>query len=73
MTWGVLLVAIEWVYLCLPALGRAIGTKFEICDQSDQAQWRCGEVKTIKPVAEELVETARMTCSTGIIPGRFQA
>ena len=41
MTWGVLLIAIEWVYLCLPAVGRAIGTKFEICDQSDQAQWRC--------------------------------
>ena len=73
MTWGVLLIAIEWVYLCLPAVGRAIGTEFEICDRNDQAQWKFGEVKTITAVAEEFVETARMTCSTGVIPGKFQA
>ena len=66
-------IAIELVYLCLPAVGRAIGTEIEISDRNDQAKWIFGEVQTTKPVAEEFGETARMTCSTEIIPGKFQA
>lgn len=53
MTWGVLLIAVEGLYSCLPAVGRDFGTQFEIWDWRDQAQWGFGEVKGVNPVAEE--------------------
>lgn len=51
MTWGVLLVAVEGLYLCLPAVGRDFGSQFQIWDWRDQAQWGFGEVKNVNPVA----------------------
>lgn len=61
MTWVVLLIAVEGLYLCLPAVGRDFGTQFEIWDWRYQAQWGSGEVKKVKPVKPvtgESVETA---------------
>ena len=60
MTWGVLLIAVEGLYLCLPAVGREVGARFEIWDWRDEAQWGYGEVKKVIPVAEESMETATM-------------
>lgn len=69
MTWGVLLIAVEGLYLCLPAVGRDFGTQFQIWDWRDEAQWGFGEVKKVNPVAGESVETARMRRSAEeIIP-----
>jgi len=45
MTYGVLLVAVEGLYLCLPAVGRDYGAQFQIWDWRDQAMWGYGEVK----------------------------
>lgn len=61
MTWGVLLIAVEGLYLCLPAVGRDFGAKFDAWDWRDQAQWGFGEMKRVNPVAGgESVEMARM-------------
>ncbi|CAD6588760.1 MAG: hypothetical protein ASARMPREDX12_003484 [Alectoria sarmentosa] len=61
MTWGVLLIAVEGLYLCLPAVGRDFGAKFDVWDWRDQAQWGSGEMKGVNPVAGgESVDTARM-------------
>ena len=51
LTWGVLLIAVEGLYLCLPAVGRNFGTQFEIWDWNEQARWGVGEVKKVNPVA----------------------
>ena len=59
MTWKVLLIAVEGLYLCLPAVGKNFGTQFEIWDRRDQAQWGFGEVKKVNPADGESVETAR--------------
>ena len=48
MTWSVLLIAVEGLYLALPAAGRHYGAQFEIWDWSDQAQWGFGEVKGVR-------------------------
>lgn len=45
MTYGVLLIAVEGLYLCLPAVGRDYGAQFDIWDWRDQAMWGHGEVK----------------------------
>ena len=45
MTWSILLIAVEGLYLCLPAVGRNLGAQFDIWDWRDQAQWGFGEVK----------------------------
>lgn len=60
VTWVVLLIAVEGLYLCLPAVGRDFGTQFEIWDWRYQAQWGSGEVKKVKPVTGDSVETARI-------------
>lgn len=67
MTWGVLLIAVEGLYLCLPAVGRYTGAKFEIWDWRDRAQWGFGEVKEVNPVVEGSVETATMRREEGVI------
>ena len=53
LTWGVLLITVEGLYLCMPAVGREFGAKFEIWDWRDQAQWGFGEVKQVSPVPGE--------------------
>ena len=57
MTWSVLLIAVEGLYLCLPAVGKNVGANFEIWDWSDQAMWGIGEVMRAKSVAGVQVET----------------
>lgn len=47
MTYGVLLVAVEGLFQCLPAVGRDYGAKFDIWDWRDQAMWGSGEVKAL--------------------------
>lgn len=59
MTWGVLLIAVEGLYLCLPAVGRDFGAQFEIWDWRDRAQWGFGDVKEVNPVAEETATMRR--------------
>jgi len=45
MTYGVLLIAVEGLYLCLPSLGRDFGAHLHIYDWSEQTMWGYGEVK----------------------------
>ena len=59
LTWRVLLITVEGLYLCLPAVGREFGAQFDIWDWRDQAQWGRGEVRQAAPVPGESVETAR--------------
>lgn len=59
MTWGVLLITVEGLYLCLPAVGREFGAQFEIWDWRDQAQWGFGEVKQTTPKSVETAKTRR--------------
>lgn len=44
MTWWVLLVAVEGLYLALPAVGRELGAEFEIWDWSEHRRWGYGEI-----------------------------
>ncbi|KAL6722125.1 hypothetical protein ACLMJK_001231 [Lecanora helva] len=48
MTWNTLLVAVEGVYLALPAVGRDYGCQFDIWDWRDRKLWGQGEVKDVK-------------------------
>lgn len=45
MTWSVLLITVEGLYSCLPAVGRDFGAQFEIWDWRDQAQLGIGEIE----------------------------
>ncbi|CAF9915233.1 hypothetical protein IMSHALPRED_002380 [Imshaugia aleurites] len=49
MTWSLLLITVEGLYLCLPAVGRDFGSQFEIWDWRDHEQWGFGEVKAVNP------------------------
>lgn len=59
MTWGVLLITVEGLYLCLPAVGREFGAQFEVWDWRDQSQWGFGAIRQAAPMPGESVETAR--------------
>ena len=59
MTWSVLLITVEGLYLCLPAVGREFGAQFEIWDWRDQAQWGLGELKEVTAMPGESVGAAR--------------
>ena len=59
MTWSVLLITVEGLYLCLPAVGREFGAQFQIWDWRDQAQWGFGEIKEATAGPGESVGAAR--------------
>ena len=46
MTWGVLQIAAEGLYLCLPQAHKNYGARFEIWDYQENFQWGVGKIQT---------------------------
>ena len=70
---SVLLIAVEGLNLCLLAVGRNVGAKFEIWSWGDRAVWGFGEVMRAKSAAGVQVGTNWMRRIVEVIPWSCQA
>lgn len=52
MTWGVLQIAVDGLYLSLPGQGRNFGAHFQIWDYEVHAEWGYGQVGVFRTLAE---------------------